>query len=182
MFESCTEIQAHQCFQNYDENIHVLSIDKTGRATIRMKDTNENMQSDVPSSESNECTRSADTKDKMLIDAVERRPALWNFKLPAQKHIPIIVCISMTNLSLAPWRCLILCHESDHSQRLVPSMTSQMVVTLPLRLLRSWSNKKEIKLEDEIWTRNTISENPMENREDMILAPLREKLNVLTVT
>ncbi|XP_018357450.1 PREDICTED: uncharacterized protein LOC108757508 [Trachymyrmex cornetzi] len=89
MFGSCAEIQAHQCFKNYDENIHVLSIDKTGRATIRIKDTNENMHIDVPPSESNECTISVDTKDEMLIDAVERRPALWNFKLP-QKRTPVI--------------------------------------------------------------------------------------------
>jgi len=34
VFGSCTEFKAHQCFQNYDENIHVIFIDKTGRAIL----------------------------------------------------------------------------------------------------------------------------------------------------
>jgi len=48
------------------------------------------MQSDFRSSESNESMLSNDIKDEMLIDAIEQRPALWNFKLPAQKRTPSI--------------------------------------------------------------------------------------------
>jgi len=47
------------------------------------------MQNDIPSSENNESMSNV-IKDEMLIDAIEQRPALWNFKLPAQKRTPSI--------------------------------------------------------------------------------------------
>lgn len=84
---SYLEIQAHKCFETYDENIHVIFIDETGHAIIKFKEAVENMQSDIlPLKCSETTTYSVITMDEMLIDAVQQRPALWNYKLPVQKR------------------------------------------------------------------------------------------------
>ncbi|XP_011867302.1 PREDICTED: uncharacterized protein LOC105561690 isoform X2 [Vollenhovia emeryi] len=87
MHGSCAEIVAHNCFESYDENIHILVVDEKGRATMSVKEVEEGTQRDAqPSESSNESTPySADIMDEMLIDAVEQRPALWNQKLPVKK-------------------------------------------------------------------------------------------------
>jgi len=34
MYGSCAEIEAHNCFERYNECVHVIVVDKKGRATI----------------------------------------------------------------------------------------------------------------------------------------------------
>lgn len=34
MYGSCAEIEAHKCFESYDEELHVIVVDEKGRATM----------------------------------------------------------------------------------------------------------------------------------------------------
>ncbi|XP_036146701.1 uncharacterized protein LOC118646898 isoform X4 [Monomorium pharaonis] len=89
MFGSCAGIIGHDCFKSYDEDIHFIVVDEKGRATMRVKEVEENIA--PPSESNNESTPySTDIMDEMLIDAVEKRPGLWNQKLPVKRRSPCV--------------------------------------------------------------------------------------------
>ncbi|XP_011882824.1 PREDICTED: uncharacterized protein LOC105570318 [Vollenhovia emeryi] len=87
MNSSCMNIQQHKCFENYQDDVHLLHVDENQVVRIvprydENSDINTTIPTDVVVPVENDSKTS--DNDEILIELVFQRPALWNHKLPLQ--------------------------------------------------------------------------------------------------
>ncbi|KYN22263.1 hypothetical protein ALC57_05348 [Trachymyrmex cornetzi] len=87
---TCSNIEAHECFRNYNEDLHLLQVDNDHMARMIPRNTyeeNSTLNTEVVSSKYPKY--SGDAANELLIELVQARPSLWNHTLPLQERTNI---------------------------------------------------------------------------------------------
>ncbi|XP_018399870.1 PREDICTED: uncharacterized protein LOC108777457 [Cyphomyrmex costatus] len=87
---TCSNIEAHECFRNYNEDLHLLQVDNDHVARMIPRNTYE--ENDISNTEvvpSKHRKYLGDTTNELLIELVQARPSLWNYTLPLQERTNI---------------------------------------------------------------------------------------------